>query len=370
VSPSEKGRIIALGTLLFGCVGCQDLIHLQDRYLTTTDASRCPHREPPPPPQVTGVGGTLEFVLAGRSSNLGVSGETDDAGRPLYQDIGFDLDHTCTGEGEGPSCLEPSFAIADHHDEVDGIDNAVGAGLYQFRFPVDPIQASPTSAALLIRVRAYSGGADDDQVQVCLFGGLGLSRPDGGDGPRWDGEDQWTLLPETLDPPFGAGTPSTYQPRFCDERAYVSGGTLVAKLADALWPGGLNLAPAWMMPIHGAVVAGRLSEDAQGAWRLDDGVVGFRFQVADALVWVARWTIDNNQPVCSQASRYRSSKEGICSSLDIASGADSPSFTCDALSWGVSFQAQPARLGDVGPPSPPLPSCAPGIDPANDSCNQ
>jgi hypothetical protein len=351
--------------LMMGTVACQSAIKLETRYLVVDrDASSCLHREPPAPPLASGVGGSLEFVLALQSYEVGAG--TDDAGRPRSDGIGFDLDHTCTGEGQGPSCVEPKWATADHNDGVDGIDNAYGRAVYSYSS--DPTPASSSAAELLIRIRAYSGGSDDDEVEVCLLGALGLTpRADRGVGPFGDGEDRWTVLPETLVPSADGGTPSAEQPQSCDEHAYVSAGTLVARFAQVQWPAALPLAPWWMVWVHQLVLSGRLV-NAAGTWELDDAVAGFRVPVKEALVWGARLALPTKQPICSQPTNYAQVKQTICSLVDIASGTDSPTSQCDADSEGIAFQARQARLGEVAPPSPPLPPCT-GVDPENDSCD-
>jgi hypothetical protein len=81
-------------------LACETLIHIQDPVLVTENEAGCSPRQPPPPPQVTDAGGTLDLVFAAKESTSGTSG-LDDAGRPRYQAIGFDLDNTCTSEGQG-----------------------------------------------------------------------------------------------------------------------------------------------------------------------------------------------------------------------------------------------------------------------------
>jgi hypothetical protein len=49
-----------------------------------------------------------------------------DGGLRPYEDIGFDLDNTCTGEGQGNSCAEPPWASASHMDGMYGVDDAWG----------------------------------------------------------------------------------------------------------------------------------------------------------------------------------------------------------------------------------------------------
>jgi hypothetical protein len=318
-------------------------------------------------------GGELpDLIFAVSDSEFGTK-TNDNAGRPRYQDIGLDLDHTCTGEGEGPSCKEPPWANADHHDGVDGIDNSAGQWAAD-ALPGGPdsTTATATVAEMMFRVHGYSGRADDDQVEVSLYVALGLApREDGGVGPFWDGYDRWRILPEMLVPPGDGGTPSVDQPQFRDDQAYVSGGVLVAKFDGALWPAGLDRAPTWLTKVEQVVIAGHLARVGD-TWELQNLVTGVRIRLPDALIAAARFPIalGADQYVCQLPTAYDGLRQQLCRYLDIASGPDSPSSVCDAASGGSLLQAKPALFGDVRPPSPAtLPPCDPSVHPETDTCD-
>jgi hypothetical protein len=333
----------------------------------------CAHRQPPPRPNVAGRGGALDLVFAVSSTFVGVS-SYDDAGESLSQGIGYDLDNTCTGEGDGPSCVEPRWALPEHYrDGVDGIDNTAGKVFSMFRPPPpETAMATATTSTLMFRVRGYSGDPDDDQVEVSVYVGLGLApRQDGRSGPVWDGQDRWTILPGTLVPLGDAGTVtySVDQPRFRDDGAYVSGWVLVAHFAEALLPAGLVLAPDALSGIRQGIMSGRLVQVGAG-WELQNGVGAERVKLTDVLRTAARYPSpsDPSQPLCKFPVLYQGLKDQFCAYADIASGPDSPSSPCDALSGGSRFQAKQALLGDVGPPASPLPPCAPEV-PEPDTCD-
>jgi hypothetical protein len=350
-------------------LACEALVHIDDRILVkpkdaSNDASSvCRHRQPPPRPTGTAstptpgteAGAPLDLVFAGKTIQTGIA--PNDAGRPLYQDIGFDLDNTCTGKGEPPSCAKPPGATA-NLDGVDGIDNAWGQ-LFSPGGP-DPVEAVPSLVATtpwgMLRVREYSGDAYDDHVIVSLYIGLGLAqRPDGGSGPVWDGNDTWAILPEMLS---DAGPPDVDHPLYSDDTAYVSNGVLVARFTDALWPNGITL-----QPVHQLVLAGALKQEVDGQWELQDMVIGLRGRVSDALLAGASFPTQSGV-LCGSKPTYDQAKQRTCAAADLASDPDaSPSSPCDALSVGALVQAKQARLGAVAPPfrSPP-PSCAPGVD--------
>ncbi len=319
----------------------------------------CAHRAPPSRPTVVDAGGSLDLVLAVSES----TNRPPDAGEASYRVIGFDLDDTCTNEGQGPSCVEPSSALlVDHTDGVDGIDNAWGElGLYT-------VLVDAGTPTMLLRVRSYSGQPDDDQVDVALYAGLGLA-PRGGDGdggspPLWDGNDRWNILPEMLAP---SASPSVDEPLYHDDAAYVSGGTLVAHLPKAVWSPGESIAPYELIPANQIVLAGSLTR-VGGLWVLEDLVADMRIRINDLLTAVAQFPNDGGV-VCQDTEAYQLAEQDFCPFVDIASVQGlPPSAPCDALSSAGLFQAKQALIGDVLPPSPAPATCAPGINPTSDGC--
>src|ERR1700687_340870 len=108
-----QGLVIA--TLVAGAiVACTGLLGFDGLRLAPSEAgaavdldvgagaeASCAHRVPPARPNVTARGGTLDLVFAMYMIDFGYG--LDDAGLPRYKSLGFDLDLTCTGEGQGPS---------------------------------------------------------------------------------------------------------------------------------------------------------------------------------------------------------------------------------------------------------------------------
>lgn len=327
----------------------------------------CAHTlPPPPPPNVAASTGShsydLLFVVSEFEAGIA---SYDDAGRPRYLDIGFDLDTTCTGEGESTSCVEPPWATGDHTDGVGGIDNAFGQ-IWWLK-GTDPHVTNATTFALLVRVRGYSGEPSDDKVEVSLYVGRLASRDTGPAGPLWDGSDRWDILPELLETSSDAEAPGLDAPRFRDVSAYVSGGVLVARFADALWTAGWKTVP--LIPVHQVVLSGSLTQGA-GGWQLQNVVAGMRIGVTDALTYGAQFPDSvTGIPVCQVEADYMKLRNNLCPFVDIASVSSSPSAPCDAISSGALFQAKPAAFGAILPAGAQVaPDCAPGIHPETDRC--
>jgi hypothetical protein len=379
MQPIQWGlRAAVLASLVAASLACEALIHLDDRVLVVN----CAHRQPPPRPTATAPSPTAGTEAGGAPDPLVLavwrwdngSQSEDDAGQPLYRNIGFDLDNTCTGEGQGPSCVEPSWATAKHDDGVDGIDNAYGQLSQTTAMGSLSVTATnlATTAVPLLRVRQYSGEADDNQVEVCLYMAFGLTREDGGGGPSWDGNDRWTILSEVLESSDAGATPSVDRPRFCDERAYVSGGVLVAHFPEARWPGGLFVTPTWLLPVEHVVVAGTLTQ-RDNRWELQDLVTGFSSKLVDDLIALKESVVlpvPGASPICQVKSEYERFRRDYCAIADIASVVGTPSAPCDSVSAGFVLQAKQAQISNVSQePSPPqLAPCDPGV-PENDTCD-
>jgi hypothetical protein len=355
---------IVLVSLAGGSVACQSLIRLEDRYLASDGAVDCPHSEPPPPPQIISSSSSIgDLVFAVTTAEFGT--DSVEGGVPLYQTLGFDLDQTCTGEGQGPSCVEPSSAVPNEHDGDAGIDNAYGKLVFGSAMgTIDTVNAR----AILFRIRGYDGDPDDEQVEVCLYVAYGLEpRLDGG-GPFWDGQDRWMIASDTLLSP-GVGLPFRVdQPRYCDEHAYVSSSVLVAHLDEARFPSIVLLAPTYLSRAHHVVMAGHLVR-AAGVWELQNTMIGFRASVPDALTYGSQGQMLTGGPYCMDSTSYMGIKQRICSVVDITVDPSPPSAPCDALSVGFSLEARLAQLGEVSDASSDsLAPCAPGIKPQEDNC--
>jgi hypothetical protein len=342
-------------------------------------APDCALHHPPPPPDRTDAAvlrnlaspGTMDLVFAVASTEFG--SEPTDAGPPSYPTIGFDLDNTCTGMG---SCIEPVWAEGGlHHDGVDGIDNAYGE-IIQGVYP-ETVDSTVDTADVLLRIFNYSGVPDEDPVDVALYLGLGVTpRDDGGVGLVWDGKDRWTILPDFLVNP-DAGVASAYQPRFRADRAYVTGGVLVAQFDKTLWSAFVYNVPRLLVTARQLEFAGKLTQvgDAGANWELQDLVVGLRLPLADSMVGLALTPTQLDDggvgPLyCQDTASYQAAKPLICGGADITADPTAPrSALCDAISIGLLFQAKQALLGDVAGPAPPLPVCSPDVHFGMDTCD-
>jgi hypothetical protein len=333
----------------------------------------CPHASPPDKPKVTNAGGELDLVFAIRHLSFGFSAPDGPSS------IGYDIDRTCTCQGEHQSCLLPSWAPGEHCDGPEGRDNATGA-FFQELNKVAPSFGEDAwnkdlergRSTVLIRVQSYNGLADDDQVEMSWYMAAKFwatnENPDGGvAAPRWDGTDAWPVRDVSLVPQPEADGGVSYdvdRPLQRDTKAYVSGGVLVGMIPQGM----VQVDPSMIMVFTDPFLTAKLV-DKGGSWELQDGLVAGVWRLDDIFAQLGFLAIAS-VPMCVGSPFYGSLKEKICRNADIYHARGTPTTPCDGLSIGMSFSGEAARLGEVlvvgGDPK----LCPPTTDPANDSCDK
>lgn len=336
---------------------------------TGGDDDPCGHASYPLPPGTTSEG-TDQVVVALRRVAFG-----EDSPTPP----GLDLDDTCTCccQGEGPSCLQPKTSC----DYPEGVDNAV-AGLFQL-FDIGLVgfgssefsqNAEQGQWSVLLRIRDYNGGPDDDRVELSWLVGLGIFG-DLGERltPQWNGEDAWTAVSTSFTAPDGGAADPALGvdgnlPRYVDTKAYVTNHKLVASLPDTelLLGSGPNRITFHLV---GAFVVGDLapSPDAPGVALTNALLVG-RWRIDDFFKALSTYRNADGTPFCTDDSLYEVVKPTICGAVDLYSGTTTPTTPCDSFSLGMAFEASPAKLVGLGEGTAPTPGCPPESDPAGDTC--
>jgi hypothetical protein len=318
------------------------------------DADRCTLATFPAPPALTDAGGDVELVVAIQAIDVGDTGSV----------IGFDLDAKCTCDGDGPSCMRPAAADDDACDGPGGRD-ARSADIFKQIVLVtgsggtDDFSATAKKGSwtMLVRIQGWNGHADDDRVRVSVFPSSGLPGP-----ATWDGTDAWPI-PETA---IAKGASDVDHPRFFDDKAYVAGHVLVTSLPESelVIAGTEQLVSAHLTA---GFVTGRLEQTPLG-WALHDGTVAARWKLSDVFETLGGLRVAG-AGLCKSSPYYAAAKKLVCGMPDITSTLASPTATCDAVSVGMRFQAEPAKLGAIVAVKPVDPPCKPGEGPADDSCD-
>lgn len=364
--------------------GCAKVVGLESEYEAAPEA--CVPAKWPLRPETSDAGDDIELVFAWRSVDFG---EGDLSEGPK---VGYDLDGVCTCHGDEGSCLTPEFATADTCDGPGGRDNSTARLFGIIRSVAPDTNSERTSAniesgewSLLIRVRGYNGKPNDDQVELSLYPSDGLDDDPCGTSsaePRWDGNDRWPVPRLALlggeggggggggggvDPDCsGERDEELDHPRFRDDAAYVREGVVVGALPDAgltIVDGGGPLS----IVLSQGFLSGRIQRDGDD-WRMTEGLLVGRWALSDVLAIAPRFRVDGD-PVCTDHSVYALFKNAVCSVADITAGVSGPTTECDAMSFGIAFEAEEALLGTVFDTPPPDPNpCPPEIDPGRDSC--
>lgn len=343
-----------------------------------TDATRCdpivPPERPADLPQATD---TVEFTLVIRSVDFGDS--EPDAGMGGYFAIGYDQDGVCTGRGSGgPSCVPRPWLGNVRRDGPHGEDNSLallmidqakvfGVTAVGSTVANDDVAHGVDAPMGILRVRAFGGLSKDDHVEVDWFVADRLGQGgDAGVAPAFDETDVWPIVADTVEDPKAASAADTVS-KFRDANAFVVKNVLVAHLANVQVP--LRHVP---FELSDLTLTAELSRDpASGKWGMSKTMVGAR-TTADGLLHVIPQIAFQafGVALCTDnQANYPAVKRFICSSADLPATRGEPtSAPCAAASFGMTFEAAPAKLGKlVSLPALPI-SCAPSVDPRGDTC--
>lgn len=351
----------------------------------------CAHKTPPPPPATDDDETTkATFVVAVRSFDFA---EANDAGT-----IGFDLDGTCTcadpvgaRHGAGPSCTSRTKVC----DQKGGVDNAAAALSFITSSTSDgkgndkSVKCGRT--ALLLVIGGYNGRANDTNVAVGPVLSPGLKtqhelgeqpsscNPDGGTqpivyAPRWDGTDEWSS-----DTTFVL--PTTALPKGL-LKGYVRDWVLVAQADQAT--NQLVTVALGPIPVEAsqAIFVGQLEPlDPAGkplprndpgtratSVRISQGVIAMRTSATTILRGAGGVPTDTfGGKLCPGNPFYATFKDTLCQQLDVMAkpSQDFSGASCDAISAGIGFVAEPAHMK---PPDEPLDSGIAGCG-ATPSCD-
>jgi hypothetical protein len=375
-----RATVSVTAVVQFGCSSTFDDLSLKDEGAGKSDAGKgdagtCPHARPLAPPSLaTDQSRSVEFVVAFKTYDMG---EIDQPGKTeRYREMSYDLDNLCTGQGEGPSCVNPYWTLETPIEEgPEGRDNAQGTintRSYQQRRSASATEAVNSSieagsATTVIRVRGYNEQRVDSKVEVAAFGATMNPQNEAGEllrppsRPQWRGEDVWAAgYPWWVDNDEN-NQPSTEHPKFFDANGYVTDSILVAKLDRYEIPPFLQMSQV--------VITATIVRNDDGRWALTNGIFAGRVKTDDLLASV-EYVREPDSPeyICRGSASYRRSKEIYCGAADLTfERSTDPTAPCDATSWGWTFEAQPAKLSGTGT-AKRLPNCTEELSPDNDSC--
>ncbi len=95
------------------------------------------------------------------------------------------------------------------------------------------------------------------------------------------------------------------------------------------------------------LVAGKLTRDADGVWRITDGTIGGRIRGGDLVKGFRQLGL------CEKDANYSVMVDFVNKNLDVlADGRNDPNATCDAMSAGIAFKAQQVVAGKIAAVEP------------------
>ena len=320
---------------------------------TTGMPAGCVVRRPPPRPTCDAPPPSgAELIFAVRAVSL----------TPASTE-GLDLDGWCTASSVSESSCVPTGSLSP--DAVEGIDNSFGTGfaatlraVYMSGFGTnfdDAVTASNEQGFgnLTLRLRDWNGEPDDQNVALTFAtsvcggaAGAPASCPASPTGVSLD----WTRDDNVFFPieeQFTGGDPE--MPRIFDLSAYVSGGTLVARLPDAA---ALALATAngsFTVTLRDTYVIADLDPDGGG---ISFGIIAGKWPGVDAIQ--AGFAFG----ACPGTPGGDFYGGAVSNALDIvADGPGGAGVPCDAISLAISFTATRATWGPMVPGRPPSDLC-------------
>ena len=328
----------------------------------------CSEFFPPPKPAMDDPSdaGDQSFVVALHTLDIGLG----DGG---VNGLGYDLDGVythATMPACGPESCKAVVTGATHPDGLGGRDDYAGQFLAVLA-SLDPSQFNATSISqrlqqgtysILLQILHYNGQPNDTQVTAALYASLGMP---GDAGAQWNGSDPWTI-----DESFVVGSPdaSPILPTHFDGTAYVSGGTLVIHVNFPITIGATSNS-SFAIDLTAGVITGIVSPAGSGTYALRAGQIAGRWNMSDLLG--ALQSINYlGSPICQGSSTYSVIKGQVCQYADIMidPAQDNMGNTCDAVSTGIGFTADPALLGSVIAPPPPTTLCEAGVGAEPDTC--
>jgi hypothetical protein len=371
------GASVAAGLMVFNA-GCAEVIGAS--FGEEEPIPACELSAPIEPPATTGSAGDEEIVVVIHQTDLGESRGAD--GEFKYIGMGHDQDGSCSGPFDPPPCLPPAWTGGTPTDGSLGRDNAAGR-LIQQQGDASSVSAvgtdEPNAATLtgeaapfgMIRIRDFSGLPEDDQVVVDFYVAAAPKQVDPeAETPRFDGTypfpiEQFSVAGAT---DADVGAPAEGDSVFRDPEAYVNRSTVVARFEDV--PLGLF---ASRVVTYDLVVEAQLEYDRQTKlWSVADGMLSGSFPVEGVLETIPKLSVAAlDQVICTDDPFYLSIKRLVCAAPDLRldRGTDYGPDVCNALSFGVAFQAAPALLGPIAAVED-QPLCSAESDPANDDCSE
>ena len=322
--------------------------------------SGCTPDHPPANSGISDDDAGADFTFAMSTFGIGLE-------KTATTDIYWDLDNVCTciDPKAIEQCKRPVAADPDTCDLPGGRDATGNRALQLIASAVPKISDQTLAAQIqaghfgaLVSLRGYNGGLNDSRVQVDIVPSYGTVTLQAGK-PQvtgdagllvnppvvHDGNDLWSIEPQ-----FGSLDGTLVSSPFADRNAYVRDGLLVAHFTVLFMVAQFDITNSnpIVFRITDVVVAAKLEKDDAGSYHLTGGKMGGRVRAADMLRSFNVWTdpLQSSVGMCDGSPTYGAIQAKLCDKLDVRSPAsdDGKGLPCDALSFGIQFASEPAKV--------------------------
>jgi hypothetical protein len=342
-------------------------------------------------------GGTSLPPIQLATSRMRFGSADDDkplTGNPAaWQEIGFDIDESCTAS---ETCTADGEPIVEHacknsllipFDGKQCRDNQIGnlfpvAALSPIVGPLFGVTEPNWNCALhrgeltlFLKVSDYDGQPNDSSVRVDLYTSTGLqalpnwtctSGPEGSVAPDWFNQapwlhiEHWKIAQRSIALNAQNPPPELPDSKYADVAGFVRDGWLFAQFpaATELWLNGeRGHVPGFRLQLHRAVMVGKLGKAQNGTWTLTQGTFGAVVLPSEILGSFREIAFCENM-----CDAYDSVVQYLNTHQDALSGTSEklPDTPCNALSIGIAFEARQATAtaADVEEVDPPV-DCPP-----------
>ena len=274
-------------------------------------------------------------------------GDTDRSGSPkptAWESYGYNLDGKISTATSTDVC-KPRAGAQPKSVKTDGkggLDNAFGKLLMPIIGSLSAdastkVNENIASGAFTILMKIDTLGEKSDYIDLptALYVGTQLGGP-----AKFDGTDEWPIVPELLTDPSDIATAKLKFPNsYLSSNTWVSGskGNLDLQLSVA----GFSLT----LGISNAVVTMDIAPDRKSA---SNGIIAGVLPV-EPLINELKKVAGGFSPELCTGSTFESIAESIRQAADILEdGSQNPSKECNAISIGLGFEAGIAKLGKIG----------------------
>lgn len=340
-----------------------------------------------PDPNADGASSEPDIYLGWSRIWIGETSLAGVASQDAWQGFGLDLDGLCTNSADCMNARDSAQACHAMTAQVpfDGSlcrDNTfaslqpVAAAVPEIgkRFGIAESELNCNlwrgSYTMMLRLSGYNGQADDSDVRVDYYIGTGLTRPVTWQCPfdqymdtypLWRASWDWKV--DSADLLGAITTPGSLpESRSADAHAYVRGGYLVATMPD---DASMRLAAdgtryrGFAMKVQKALWTGKLYRTQDTLWHVGDGLFAGRVKGADLIQSFRQIGLCDGVGL---DSIYQGVTDYITQNTDVLSdGSNAIERDCDAMSFGIAFEAAQLTPGPAGDAIPIVECCAPGV---------